>query len=167
MGRWLFLISLGVGGYFLFHTFVAEGVLIASGSMEPTLTVGRHIFANKMVYKFRKPRRGEIIVFSSPVEDKELVKRVIAVEGDEVRLEKKKVFLNGRLLEEPYVQYTRPNEILDGDNLDVGRVPSNCIFVLGDNRDQSGDSQDWIEPQTGKPLFFIRVNDIKGKLLGE
>jgi signal peptidase I len=166
MKRWLFLLSLGALGAFILRTALLEGIYIATASMEPTLPVGTHVFVNKAVFKVRSPRRGEIVVFPSPVEKKDLVKRVIAVAGDEVKLEKKKVILNGVALDEPYVRYTRPDEMLVGDNLDVGRVPPGSVFLLGDNRDQSGDSRDWKDPQTGEHIFFLRIDELKGKLLG-
>src|ERR1700681_3164164 len=79
-----------------FRSFVVEAYQIPSGSMIPTLQVGDHIFVNKMIYGvripfteikfatgYRPPRRGEIIVFTHPVErDKDLIKRVVAVGGD-------------------------------------------------------------------------------------
>ncbi|MGQ0644905.1 MAG: signal peptidase I [Elusimicrobiota bacterium] len=167
MGRWIFLLALGGAGALLIRGFLLEGIVVASGSMEPTLYVGRHIFVNKMAYRFSPPRRGDIVVFASPVENKDLVKRVIAVAGDHVRVERKRVVLNGRLLEEPYVKHTRSGEMLQGDNLDVGVIPPGQVFVLGDNRDQSGDSRDWKDARTGEHIFFIPVERIKGKLMGE
>ncbi|MGZ3428086.1 MAG: signal peptidase I [Polyangia bacterium] len=91
------------------RSFVVEAYQIPSGSMIPTLQVGDHIFVNKMIYGvrlpfteikfatgFRPPRRGEIIVFTHPVErDKDLIKRVVAVGGDEVEMRGNVVFVNG------------------------------------------------------------------------
>ena len=62
--------------------------------------------------------------------------------------------LNGRQLSEPYVKHDRPDEMLVGDNLDVGAVPPGRVFLLGDNRDESGDSRDWINPATGSHIFL-------------
>lgn len=166
MRRWLFLLALGTLGAWLLRTFLFEGIVIATGSMEPTLPVGHHAFVNKWAYRFQLPRRGDIVVFPSPVGEKEMVKRVIAVAGDEVALKDKKVVLNGRPLEEPYVQYTRPDEILKGDNLAPTRVPRDHVFLLGDNRDQSGDSRDWVRPDTGEHVYFVHVKRLKGKLMG-
>ncbi len=165
MSRWLFLIFLGSVGAFFIRGFVVEGVSISTGSMEPTLPIGQFYMANKWIYRFNKPLRGEIVVFPSPVEDKELVKRVIAIEGDEVALDQKKVILNGQVLEEPYVQHTRSGEQLVNDTLAVGQVPKGHVFVLGDNRDQSQDSRDWLDAKTGKHIFFIPVDKIKGRLI--
>jgi signal peptidase I len=160
------LVAIGVLGAFLVRAYVVEGIVIASESMEPALPVGRHLFVNKLAYRFRDPRRGDIVVFPSPVEEKKgLVKRVIAVEGDEVRIVEKKVLLNGQPLEEPYVVHRRAGEKFTDDNMDVGRVPRGSVFVLGDNRDVSGDSRDWKDPKTGEPIRFIRAVDLTGEIL--
>jgi signal peptidase I len=165
MRRLLFLALLGAAGAYIVRRHVIEGIVIATASMEPTLGVGDHILVNKLAYRFNPPQRGDIVVFPSPVENKELVKRVVAVEGDRVEIRRKQVILNGQPLAEPYVQHTRPNDLLKGDNLDAGVVPTGRVFVLGDNRDQSGDSRDWRHPQTGEPILFIAVHDLKGKLM--
>lgn len=91
------------------RSFVVEAYQIPSGSMIPTLEVGDHIFVNKLIYgvripfteikfgtHFRQPRRGEIIVFTHPVgHDQDLIKRVVAVGGDEVELRDNIVYVNG------------------------------------------------------------------------
>ncbi len=160
------LILIGVLCALLFRACVAEGIVIASGSMEPTLPVGRRLFVNKLAYRFDKPKRGEIVVFPSPVEaGKDLVKRVIAVEGDEVKIVDKQVVLNGIPLNEPYAVHDRKDERLVDDNMDVGRVPPGHLFVLGDNRDHSGDSRDWKDPKTGHPIYFVDMDKIKGKVI--
>lgn len=165
MIRLLWLTFLGALGAVLLRVFVFEGIYIASGSMENTLPVGRHVFVNKTAYLSKPPERGDIVVFPSPVDDeKDLVKRVIAVAGDEVRIYEKKVFLNGKALDEPYVRHDIP-EMLEGDNLEVGFVPKDRVFVLGDNRDHSGDSRDWLDPKTKEHRFFIPVTSLKGKII--
>lgn len=159
------LVAIGALGALGFRKFVGEGISIASASMEPTLPVGRFLAVNKLAYLFGEPRRGDIVVFPSPVEPgKELVKRVIAVGGDDVRLVEKKVVLNGKVLPEPYAVHRRGDERLVDDNLEVGVVPRGRVFVLGDNRDHSGDSRDWKDAQ-GRPVRFVRVDDIKGKII--
>ena len=93
------------------------------------------------------------------------IKRVIAVPGDEVELREKKVYFNGKQLEEPYTVYKRANERLTGDNLGPLKVPEDCVFVLGDNRDESYDSTSWKDARTGKPIYFLPMKNIKGKLI--
>jgi signal peptidase I len=165
MNRWVLMGFWGLCGALFVREYVTEGVVVATASMDPTLPVGRRVFVNKIVYKVRPPRRGEIVMFPSPVEEKDLIKRVIAVGGDKVKVDKKKVILNGDLLHEPYVVHTRGDGMLEGDNLDVGRVPPNHVFLLGDNRDWSSDSRDWVDT-AGEHVFFVSVDKLKGKLMG-
>jgi signal peptidase I len=134
--------------------------------MEPTLEVGSHYWVNRMSYRFRTPERGEIIVFRSPVDsEKGLIKRVIAIPGDEIELKDKKVYLNEKPLEEPYAIYKRATEHLVGDNLGPLKVPEENLFVLGDDRDESEDSTTWTNPKTHERIYFVPFRNIKGKLI--
>ena len=147
--------------------YAYEPMYIASGSMAPTLYIGQHLILDKIVFKLREPSRGEIVVFLSPVgEDHESVKRVIAIEGDTVEIKNKEVIVNGEKLFEPYVQRTRPNELLDGDNLGPLTVPPGHLFVLGDNRDNSNDSATWKDPDTGGKIYFLPLSSVTGKIRG-
>lgn len=166
MKRFLFLLMWGLLGAYVLRSYAFEGIYIASASMEPTLPVGTHVFVNRLIYRFRAPQRGDIVSFPSPVDAKELVKRIIAVGGDDVRIEQKKVIINGRPLEEPYVHFKRALERLEGDNMDLGRVPAGHVVVMGDNRDESNDSRDWKDPVTGARKPFLAVSTIEGKLMG-
>jgi signal peptidase I len=151
--------------------FVVQAFKIPSGSMKTTLLIGDHILVNKFVYgikipfwnkevaHFGEPKRGDIIVFRYPLDSsKDFIKRVIGVPGDVVRIENKKVFVNDKLLEEPYVQHVNP-EILPAnvsprDNMAAVQVPQNSFFVMGDNRDESYDSRFW---------RFVDIGALKGK----
>lgn len=149
-----------------FRSFGLEGIYINSGSMEPTLPVKASYFLEKISYRFINPRRGDIIAFPSPITPgKDLVKRVIAIGGDTIELRNKAVVLNGSLLSEPYVQHTRSKELLEGDNIPPLTVPEGMVFVMGDNRDESGDSRDWKDALSGEHQYFVPVNQIKGKLI--
>ena len=164
MRRLLFLLALGAGGAAVFRVFLFENVVIASASMEPTLPVGRTYWVNKALYRWRAPQRGELIVFQGPDGQKDLVKRVVAVPGDEVRFKDKELYLNGVRQMETYVRYTRAGEVLVGDNLDLGVVPPGHVVVLGDNRDESGDSRDWKDAR-GERTPFLSLNRVKGRLV--
>ena len=97
------------------RAFVVEAFKIPSGSMIPTLQVGDHIFVNKFIYgvrvpftnikfgmEFRKPKRGEVIVFIYPVEpDKDFIKRIVAVEGDTVEMHDDQLVVNGKPVRSP------------------------------------------------------------------
>ncbi|MBI4054845.1 MAG: signal peptidase I [Elusimicrobia bacterium] len=164
--RLFFLIGTAIVLGALCRAFVVGGISIATASMEPTLTPGTYLFAEKVSYLLRSPRRGEVVVLRPPVEsEREVVKRIIAVGGDTIEIRKKKVFLNDRPLTEPYARYTRPQEILMGDNLGPWQVPEGYVFVMGDNRDWSKDSRDWRVPRTQEPLPFVPLRNIRARVL--
>ena len=151
----------------LLRAFVVEGIYIASASMEPALPVGAHVFLDKVTLRLREPRRGEIVVFRSPVEpDVDLVKRVIAVGGETVELRAKAVFIDGAALPEPYAAHRRAEERLEGDDLGPLAVSARTLFVLGDNRDESNDSSVWKDPKTGEPVRFVPLASVRGLVRG-
>jgi len=149
----------------LIRTYIIEGIYPASESMEPTLFKDKYYLLEKVTLKIMPVKRGDILVFPSPVrKNHDLIKRVIAVAGDKIEIIKKDVFLNGVKLEENYAKHTRPNELLHGDDLGPLVVPEGDVFVMGDNRDESKDARDWVNPENSKPLYFIATKDIKGKV---
>ena len=153
---------LGLG----FRKYVLGGISIATGSMEPSLKVGNFYLVNRFVYRFHAPERGDIILFSNPL-DPEVgyVKRVIAIAGDDVEMREKKIYLNGQPLYEPYTQYLRSKEKLVGDTMSSVKVPEGKIFVLGDNRDVSDDATVWRDEKTGERILFIPVSSVWGRLI--
>jgi signal peptidase I len=164
--RLLFLIILAVGITAVLRTFFFDTIYVASGSMEPTLAVGDHYLVNRFIYRLHAPERGDIIVFRSPVDEQTgFIKRVIALPGDSIELRDKRVFLNGKALEEPYTVYKRAGVRLEGDNLGPLTVPAGAMFVLGDDRDESFDSTTWKDPKTGAHIYFLPMTHIKGKLI--
>jgi signal peptidase I len=165
--RTTIIILVTLAAVFAVRRWVAAPIYIASDSMAPTLSVGHNLIQDRVTYRFRSPRRGEIIAFSSPVgEDHESVKRVIAVGGDTVELKAKKVWLNGEPQYERHAHYTRPDELLAGDNLGPLTVPADSLFVLGDNRDNSNDSASWKNPANGEPMYFLPLAAVTGKVRG-
>lgn len=165
MKRWLFLIALGVGGGLLLRQVAFEGIYIASPSMEPTLPVGAHYFVNKVAPLYRKPKRLEVVVFTSPIDGKKgLVKRVIGLPGETLEIKNKQVFVDAHPMDEPYAVFKRKDEILVGDNIPALQIPEDSYFVMGDNRDESGDSRDWKDP-SGKPMYFVTEKQIQGILI--
>jgi signal peptidase I len=116
---------------------ISARVRVDGTSMLPTLENGEFVLVNKMSYRIGEVDRGDIIVFHFPLNpEEELIKRVIGLPGDQVQVQDGQVYVNGQLLNEPYIaqspSYTGVWTILEGQ-----------IFVLGDNRNNSNDSKDW------------------------
>ncbi len=153
------------------RTFVVQAFKIPSGSMQNTLLIGDYILVNKFIYGVKapftdytiipieNPERGDIIVFKYPEDpSKDFIKRVVGVGGDTVLIENKKVYVNGKLQENPHAIYVDPQIIPAAlqprDNLGPITVPEHKLFVMGDNRDESNDSRYW---------GFVDVSAVKGK----
>jgi signal peptidase I len=137
--------------------WVVNPYRIPSSSMEPTLHCGKpqpsclarfsdRVLANRFIYHFRDPKRGEIVVFKTPAKAKErcgaggtFVKRIIGLPGETVRERDGRISIDGKLLREPYVK--PPNRDFDTDG--PWRVPKDSYFMMGDNRPQSCDSRRW------------------------
>jgi signal peptidase I len=118
--------------------FVVKSFWIPSESMVPTLEVGDRIFVNRFIYRFIEPERGDIVVFDSLETDDELVKRVVAVPGDRVRVRNGVLRVNGDFPEEPYAV---PIAFPDGSDFGPTRLRDGEVFVMGDNRGNSRDSR--------------------------
>jgi signal peptidase I len=141
--------------------WVVNPYRIPSSSMEPTLHCAKpapgceaqfsdRVLANRFVYHFRSPHRGDIVVFQTPPAAKArcgaggtFVKRIIGLPGETVQIKLRQgaayVFIDGRRLEEPYIQKAR-RDIGPAESF---RVPQGHYFVMGDNRAQSCDSRVW------------------------
>ncbi|MCA1718871.1 MAG: signal peptidase I [Actinobacteria bacterium] len=135
--------------------FVVKSFWIPSESMVPTLEVGDRIFVNRFIYRFIEPARGDIVVFGSLETDEELIKRVVAVPGDRVRVRNGKLRVNGDFPDEPYAV---PMVFPDGSDFGPTRVPKGEVFVMGDNRPNSHDSRFYgpvpIEDIEGEAFFM-------------
>lgn len=140
----------------LIVTFVGQRTIVYDISMQPTLIEGDNLLVEKLGFRFGWLERGDIIVVKSPEEDRQLIKRLIAVEGDKVEVTDGKVYVNGEvsLIGLPDEPVTPVGE--DPKNTDL-TVPEGYVYVLGDNREFSLDStefgpidKDWI---TGRAIF--------------
>ena len=133
----------------LVRFFVLQTFYIPSPSMEHTLNVWDRVLVNKLVYDFREPRRGEIVVFEAPTdwqsgsEDEDFIKRIVGVGGDHVVCcdAQERLMINGHSLDEPYI-YTDADGQQDppaDEKFDI-TVPAGRLWVMGDHRSASGDS---------------------------
>ena len=124
----------------LIVTFGFQVARVEGQSMAPTLEDQDRLIVNKLAYRIGEPRRGDVVMLYYPLSpDKSFVKRVIAEEGDTVRIEDGHVFVNDIPLNDDYVlpQY-RSN-----DNWGPQVIPEGYDFVMGDHRNNSSDSRHW------------------------
>jgi signal peptidase I len=131
------------------RAYVFETFKIPSASMEPTISVGDRIEVQKAFFTWHDVREGDIVVFSHPSLDRcpgpadDLVKRVIALPGQTIYSSGNSIYVNGRLLAEPYLPQDDPLGPAIASPQHPYRVPSGEFYVLGDNRADSCDSRYW------------------------
>jgi signal peptidase I len=136
--------------------FVVQPVKVEGTSMLPRLHDGERIFVNKLIYYgLPKLDRGDIVVFWYPNDpEKSYIKRVIGLPGETVQMREGRIFINGRELDEPYLD---PQRNVTQGSLSATHVKQHYYFVMGDNRDNSSDSREWgLVPEKyiyGKALF--------------
>jgi len=161
------------------RTFVVQAFKIPTGSMENNLLIGDHLLVNKLIFGPTSSRlertlmpvgeikRGDVIVFKYPEDpNRDFIKRVIGLPGETLELREKKVYINGKPLDEPYVHFLQPpsvtTEQAEVTSFDVRErygpvtIPPEQYFMMGDNRDNSQDSRYW---------GFMSRDLVKGKAL--
>ncbi len=122
----------------LIRSFIIEPFVVPTPSMEPTLKVGDKVLINKIAYKFRPVKKGDIVAFNSQIEEKDLVKRVIAIEGEEITLTSEgEIYIDGERITENYLEDSSSISYLN----QMIVLGENEIFVMGDNRNNSFDSR--------------------------
>ncbi len=159
------------------RTFVVQAFKIPTGSMENNLLIGDHLLVNKFVFgppafalerallPERPIRRGDIIVFKFPEDrERDFIKRVIGLPGETLEVKDKRVYINGKRLDEPYVHYLEPPQgasaFAEVTSFDLRErygpitIPAGKYFMMGDNRDNSADSRYW---------GLLSREDIKGR----
>ena len=141
--------------YIIFFHIICVGKCI-SGSMEPTVMTGDMTVGNRLAYVIGSPERGDIIEFDHKNNDgvtEGYLKRVIGVAGDTITFRDGYVFINGQLAVEDYIDAD-----IETNCTKSFTVPEGCVFVLGDNRENSVDSRMWNEP-------FVSVDSIVSKII--
>jgi len=139
----VFVISMSI--FIVVYLFLMQPHQVKGNSMFPTYHDGEYLMTDKVTYKFREPKRGDIVVFKAPVnEDFDFIKRVIAVPGDKILIKDGEVYVNGEMLNEVYLpdEYdTRGGRFLrEGVEAEV---PEGTYICIGDNRGHSSDSREW------------------------
>ncbi|MDF2670243.1 MAG: signal peptidase [Paenibacillus sp.] len=143
--EWAKALLIALGLVFVIRWFIFAPFIVDGESMEPNFDNAERIIVNKILYNVREPKRGEVVVFHAPAE-KDYIKRVIALPGETVRVQGDKVYVNGELLDEPYLKEAMDKAHQAGGNYNnrnyaEAKVPEGSIFVMGDNRSFSSDSR--------------------------
>ncbi len=151
--EWIQVILVALILVVIIRSFILDNRIVPSVSMVPSIQPGDRLFVERITHRFKGIERGEVIVFEPPEQSQledDLIKRVIALPGDEVEIKDGKLYINDNPQDEPYLaeemSYTFEKTI----------VPEEKIFVLGDNRNRSFDSHAW---------GFVDFESVKGKAL--
>ncbi len=137
--------------------FVIINAYIPTGSMENTIMTGDRVFASRLHYLFTDPKRGDIVVFKYPDDEKlNYVKRVIGLPGETVEIKNGEVYVDNVKLEEPYIK-----EEMKKEDLGPYIVPEDSYFMMGDNRNNSSDSRRWFTTN------YVHKSKLLGKVAFE
>jgi signal peptidase I len=141
---WVVVIAVALLVAFVVRTFVLAHFVVEGSSMYSTLETGDRVFVNKLSYRLHDPNRGDVVVLHqiTGASERDLIKRVIGLPGETVEVRNCNVLIDGRLLNEPYLdpEVVTPTDC-GGDYSLNGPVPENHVFVMGDNRGGSQDSR--------------------------
>lgn len=131
--------------YMLIHLFIAQPNKVDGNSMYPTMHTGERILTSKLAYRMGEPKRGDIIIFTPPDEQKgDYVKRIIGLPGETISISQNQVYINNTLLSEAYLP--AGTKTVDKRFLREATpflIPDDHYMVMGDNRGFSSDSREW------------------------
>jgi signal peptidase I len=134
--------------------FVARSFLVKGSSMQPTFQDEERVLVEKLSYNFRLPRTGDVVVIIPPgAPNLKYIKRVIAGPNQSILIQNSKVYLDGRKLDEPYIK----DKFMSDYPFTI--IPNGCVFVMGDNRNNSLDSRD-----PSHKVGFVPLKNVVGKV---
>lgn len=146
-----------LASFVMSYLFVVQPIQIKGETMTPNYIAGQYYLVNKIFYKFNLPKRGDVILFEVTKDhEKNYVRRIVGLPGEEIKILNGKVYINNTILQEPYLSlntFTKAGTFIQEGVPIV--IPKNSYFVLADKRDQSLDSREW---------GFIHKESIIGKL---
>lgn len=149
--RFLLIVAAALILAFLVNTFCFTNTRVIGASMSPFLKENDWVITDRLAYFRSAPAFGDIVVIKKPdVIDQPIVKRVIGVSLDTIEIRDGRLYRNGK----PVVHDFSPMN--KSENMKTVKVPENCYFLLGDNREASNDSRKWKNP-------FVKRNEILGK----
>jgi signal peptidase I len=140
---WIVVIGIALLVAFLVRTFVLAHFVVDGTSMSTTLHDGDRVFVNKLSYRLHEPHRGDVVVLHEldGASERDLIKRVVGLPGETVEVRNCEVLIDGRRLQEPYLD---PEVVTPGNcggDTPATDVPADHLFVMGDNRSGSLDSR--------------------------
>lgn len=152
------IVIFAVSIFLFIYLLVLQPHRIKGSSMEPNFQDKQYLLTDKVSYRFGDPKRGDVVVFKAPPDDKdEFIKRIIGLPGEQVMIRQGKVYINNKELKENYLtpgQFTAA-----GSTITEGKtftIPVNQYLLLGDNRDHSFDSRNF-------PQAFVDRSKLNGR----
>jgi signal peptidase I len=145
LAEWLIVVAVAITSALLVRAYVVQQFAVEGESMLSTLQDGDRVLVNRLSYRLHDPRRGDVVVlkrFDSPsTPERDLIKRVIGLEGERVRVTDCVVYINDQPLDEPYLDPAiQQTDGCGGDQSEI-TIQANTVFVLGDHRGRSSDSR--------------------------
>jgi signal peptidase I len=140
---WAVVVGIALLVAILVRTFLLAHFVVDGTSMFSTLNTGDRVFVNKLSYRLHDPNRGDVVVLHQigGSSERDLIKRVIALPGETIEIRSCEVTIDGRRLEEPYLDPTVVTPGNCGGDHGATVVPDDSVFVMGDNRGSSSDSR--------------------------
>lgn len=135
------LAGLGILSYLLVARFIIQSVQVQGYSMYPTLTDSGCCLLNRFAYVLSEPRKNDIVALKDPRDNTLEVKRIIGMPGQSVYLKQGRVYIDGQLLNEPYLLAKTPTYAYEKNEDEFICIGKNEFFVMGDNRNNSTDSR--------------------------
>lgn len=168
IAEWIKALAIAALIVFVIRQFVFAPFVVDGPSMQPNFYTGERLIVNKIIYSIRNPHRGEVVVFHVPAENRDFIKRVIALPGDKVSYVGDTLIVNDKVVEEKYLSKSLKKALENGslfnnggdldnfpnENVKEAIVPAGHLLAFGDNRPNSKDS---------RMIGFVSYDDVIGR----